>query len=184
MNAEKRCPNCGFIMVQKGATAGKLLYHCKGCGSDIYEDISEDGLSAYAMQRAELLTRVSQSLLGCDVGQWDYLRRDIVDFIGHYEQAHQDIHLQMAIVACITKGFHTMDGEIYKQTKLIFKVTEKMYKAHLKAIKREGHGQIEDVAQYEENRVLYKKCRDEYRNTKLMWKIVLSVGKLVLRSGI
>lgn len=161
-----------------------MLYHCKGCGHDEYVDISTEGLSAFEMKRAELLTRVSKSILGCDVGQWDYLRRDILDFIGHYEQTRNDIHLQMAIVACITHGFRDMDNEIYKQTKLIFKVTEKMYKAHLKAIKRMGHGQIKDVEQYEEYRVMYKNRRNEYRNTKLMWKAVMSLGKMVIKGGI
>lgn len=184
MNAEKKCPNCGFLMVQTGTTGGKMLYHCKGCGHDEYVDISTEGLSAFEMKRAELLTRVSKSILGCDVGQWDYLRRDILDFIGHYEQTRNDIHLQMAIVACITHGFRDMDNEIYKQTKLIFKVTEKMYKAHLKAIKRMGHGQIKDVEQYEEYRVMYKNRRNEYRNTKLMWKAVMSLGKMVIKGGI
>lgn len=168
-------------MVQTGTAAGKMVYHCKGCGHDEYVTVSEDGKSAFEMKRAELLSRTTKSVLGVDVGQWEYLHRDILNFIGHYEEARHDIHLQMAIVACITDGFRDMDSEKYKQTKRIFKVTEKMYKAHLRALKQLGCGQIEDVEHYEEYRSLYKNCRNEYRNTKLMWKIAMSVGKILIR---
>ena len=73
-----------------------------------------------------------------------------------------------------------MDSEKYTECKQIFKVTERLYKIHCKALKETGGGSIEDVEKYEEYRVMYKKCRNEYRNTKIMWKAALTVAKLFI----
>lgn len=179
--SEKKCANCGSVMVMTGSAAGRQIFHCKCCGHDDYVEISQDGASAYAAQRAQLLNRVAQSVLGTAVGQWDYLYRDVLDFMGNYEEARRDAILQMAVAACITRGFSDMDSKKYRETKAIFKLTEKMYKSHLKAIKLQGKGQIKDVGQYEDYRIRYKKIRNEYRNTKLMWKIAYSLGKMVIK---
>ena len=175
-----RCPRCGSIMAQTGSVNGKVTYHCKSCGYNEYVTISNDDNSEYWMKRAELLSRTTKGVMDWKITQWDQLRRDILDFVGRYDQAHVDIHFKMALIACLTSGFHDMDSEKYKECKQIFKVTERLYKIHCKALKETGGGSIEDVEKYEEYRVMYKKCRNEYRNTKIMWKAALTVAKLFI----
>lgn len=175
--ADYKCPNCGTVMVQTGMLGEKVAYHCKGCGYDRYITLSADQNTEMGMKRALLLNRVSQGIVTDDISQWERLNQELLDFMGHYDSARKDIHMQMAIVACLTSGFRNMDKSIYQKCKLIFKVTERMYKSHCKALKKMGQGCIDNVEQYEEYRKLYKHCRNEYRNTKIMWKIVFSIVK-------
>jgi len=53
-----------------------------------------------------------------------------------------------------------------------------MYKQHLKVLKNQADPKLtESVNEYKELRAKYKKCRNEYRNTKLAWKAVFFVFK-------
>ena len=84
----------------------------------------------------------------------------------------------MAIIACLTKGFHDLDDRRYKECKRIFKITEKVYKRYLKdpLSVADAMGEAGPV-EYEDYRKQYKHCRNEYRNTKLAWKLAYTIGK-------
>ena len=125
-----------------------------------------------------LLGRIRSGFIDWRLTQWETLHRELVDFISRYEEAQLDIQLQMGVVACITNGFNFMDAEKYKQCKVLFKVTEKMYKQHLKILKQQADAKLtESVNEYKDLRAKYKKCRNEYRNTKLAWKAVFFIFK-------
>ena len=173
------CPRCGAEMTQSGTEHNKAFYHCGFCGHNTSVDMSTDDNAEYWQQRSNLLQRVSLAILDWKVANWDYLAKDIISFIGRYEEARFDVSLKTATIACLTKGFHDMDDEKYKECKLIFKVTEKIYKQHLKALADtiKAFPSQEDVTKYQEYRVHYKKLRDDYRNTKLLWKMGFMVGK-------
>ena len=82
----------------------------------------------------------------------------------------------MCIIACITKGFNMMDAERYRQCKNIYKFTKKIYKQHLKTLKAKADAELlETVTDYKDSQSKYLKCRNEYRNTKLMWKAVFFI---------
>ena len=176
---DKRCGTCGTTMTQTGSFEGKVTYKCKGCGRQETVELSVEDNSVFWTKRAELLARTAKGVLDWKITQWDALRRDVQDFVGQYEEARRDIHLHMAIIACVTYGFHNMNTEVYRESKHIFKMTERIYKQHCKLLKKTGDGNIKNVERYEEYRSMYKICRNEYRNTKLAWKIVFSVLKTI-----
>lgn len=173
------CPRCGADMTQSGAEHNKAYYHCSFCGYNASIEMSADDNAEYWQKRSELLERVNSALLNWKVAGWDYLANDVINFISKYEEARYDVSLKTATIACITKGFHDMDDEKYRECKMIFKVTEKIYKQHIKALADtiKEFPTSEDVTKYQEHRVLYKQLRNDYRNTKFLWKIGFTVGK-------
>ena len=177
--SDQRCAACGSIMTQTGSFEGQVQYKCKSCGRTETVALAAEDNSVFQIKRADLLTRTAKGVLDWKITQWDTLRRDLQDFLGHYDEARGDIHLHMAIIACVTYGFHNMNTEVYRESKHIFKMTERIYKQHRKLLKKTGGGIITNVERYEEYRTMYKSCRNEYRNTKLAWKLVFSILKTI-----
>lgn len=178
MNVNKMiCPHCGAEMVQEGSSNGVVRYHCEFCGYNASSELKTEDNAEYWQARGELLERVRVGVLNWKTTRWDYLCNDITAFMGTHEAASVDARMKMALIASLTSGFQHMDKETYKRCKLIFKITERVYKVHLKemeAIMREFPKE-EDMRAYEEYRDMYKHCRNEYRNTKLLWKGVFFV---------
>ena len=181
----KQCPNCGGYTEQDGADSTAVYYHCLACGHKIAVPIG-DGINAeFTQRRRELLTRLHTGFIDWRVTQWDRLHAELVDFIARYEDAQTDILLQMGVVACITKGFNSLDAETYARCKNLFKMTEKMYKQHLKTLKSQTDPSLyESVSDYKESRAKYKKCLNQYRNTKLAWKLLFTVVKKFVPMGL
>jgi len=166
-------------MTQSGAENNKVRYHCSFCGNNSYVNISTEDNSEYWQRRSELLGRVKLGIIEWKTTQWDYLFRDIVSFTTSYADAEEDIVFKIAIIACLTSGFQNMTAEKYRECNLIFKITEKTYKRYRKdkQITPGSFPRAEDVNTYKDYRSLYKKCRNEYRNTKLLWKACFAIGK-------
>jgi len=176
--AANQCPQCGSLMKQIGADLETVQYRCPACGFIKAVPVGDDGNAEYTQRRMMILSRIRAGFIDWRVTQWDRLHHELVDFISRYEAAQTDIQLQMSLVACITNGFNFMDAEKYKQCKVLYKFTEKMYKQHLKVLKNQADPKLtESVNEYKELRAKYKKCRNEYRNTKLAWKAVFFVFK-------
>ncbi|MBE6585864.1 MAG: hypothetical protein E7645_04965 [Ruminococcaceae bacterium] len=176
-----QCPQCGSLMIQTGADATSIRYRCPSCGYLKAVQLTEEGNALYAQKKSDLLRRIRLGFVDWRVTEWDRLYQEIVAFISCYEEAQSDIQLQMSIVACITKGFNMMDAEKYKQCETLFKVTEAMYKRHLKTLKEQNDAKLYDsVTDYKESRVKYKKCRNEYRNAKLARKAVFFAAKKIV----
>ena len=181
-----QCPKCGGLLVQDGADMAAVYYHCTACGDQIAVPISEEGgvNAVYAQRRRDVMGRLRMGFVDWRVTQWDRLYTDLIDFINRYEEAQHDIQVQMGLVACITRGFNIMDAERYKQCRNLFKLTERMYKTHLKALKAQVNPELyETVAEYKESRARYKRCLNQYRNTKLAWKAVFFVVKKIVPLG-
>ena len=175
-----QCPQCGAIMTQKGADMNTARYRCGSCGFIKSVTLGDEGNVEYEQRKSDLLSRVRLGFVDWRVTQWESIQRELLDFIGRYEAARSDIQLQMSVVACITNGFQMMDAEKYKQCKILFKVTEKIYKQQMKMLKQQTNSKLyESVNDYADLRAKYKKCRNDYRNTKLMWKTVFFIFKKV-----
>lgn len=175
------CKQCGAVMTQEGSERQKVRYHCHCCGRTEYVDIGKDDNDTYWQLRSELLSRVRVGLFDWQITNWQYLRRDIQDFIGRYEEARDDIYLKISIVACITDGFHDMNKEEYREAKAIFRVTEKVYKDAMKQRKLNPTAPIsENYLNYEEYRTMFKQCRYDYRSRKIYWKIVFFLLKRLI----
>lgn len=176
-----KCPQCGAKMKQVGAQGQTSLYHCPCCGNDISVNIPTDSNTEYLAKKTELLSRIMGGVADWKTASWDYLRKDLLDFMSRYEDARTDIRLNMAVLACITHGFQYITAETYKECKVTYKLTEKLYKANLRMLKQKPDLKTqEQIEDYKQNRALYKKCRNNYRNTKVAWKIVFSVLKKLL----
>lgn len=165
-------------MTQTGADLTTARYSCSSCGFMKAVSIGDQGNTEYEQRKSDLLARVRIGFVDWRVMQWASLQKDLLDFISRYEAARGDIQLQMGVVACITSGFQFVDDEKYKQCKLLFKVTEKIYKQQMKQLKRQSNPKLyESTSDYKDLRAKYKKCRNDYRNTKLIWKAVFFVFK-------
>ena len=176
-----KCPQCGAKMNQVGAEGNKALYHCTCCGHNATVTLSADDNADYLVKKGELLSRSFRGITEWKTTSWDYLRKDLLDFMGRYEDAKSDMRFHMALLACITNGFHYITAETYKECKTIYKLCEKLYKTKLRELKQKPDvTATEQVAEYEKNRALYKKCRNDYRNTKIAWKIAFTVFKKLL----
>ena len=180
----KTCPNCGGgILEQQGADLKNIYYKCKSCGHTMTEQVKEDETNlVFEMKKRDLLKRLNSGMVEWRATQWDQLYKELNEFINDYAQIHNDIQFQMALVACMTKGFNIMDGEKYSQCKKRFKATDKKYKHQLKVLKAQSSDPTlsDSMADYKESRKKYLKLRNEYRNTKLAWKLIFfAMKKLV-----
>ena len=177
------CSICGSLMEQTGADLKNIYYKCTGCGNTCATQVKEDEANlVFEMAKRDLLSRLRAGFVDYRVTQWDQLHKDLIDFINRYEQVHNDMQFQMAIVACLTKGFNIMDAEKYSQCKNLFKITDKMYKQQLKELKKQASKPelSESMEDYKESRAKYIKLRNQYRNTKLAWKIIFFALKKVV----
>ena len=183
-SADYRCESCGSIMVQVGTERQKAINQCRACGRNEYIDLGDDDNMEYWHKRSDLLGRIRKGIFDWEITNWRILRDDIVDFTSRYEEARTDVYLMIALVACITQGFHIMDKEQYKECKAIFKVTEKMYKAYRKNPTAPSEFKVEKssshVKEYEEYRNMYKKCQYEYQKEQLAWKIAFKMFKFLV----
>lgn len=172
-----QCPMCGGPVNQEGADKDNVYYRCMACGH--LSSVANEGTNNECiMQKRELLGRLREGLVDWQATRWDVLHRDIHDFLNRYETEQGDIQLQMGIIACITRGFNTLDDQRYKQCKNLYKITEKMYKSYEKELKAQYNAELnEKVDGYKTSRKKYLHCRNQYRNTKLMWKAVFFVLK-------
>ncbi len=180
-NNNRRCPQCGGQMAQVGSEPHAVIYHCRSCGYDAYVQLSPDDNTEYLHKRSMLLGRVRQGIIDWELTPWDSLRRDIIDFTAAFHAARNDIHFQMAVIACLTKGFHDLDKERYKECKHIFKVTEKVYKRYVKnpSVIPPEMGDTGPM-EYEEYRRMYKGCKNEFLGQKVAYKVLFKLGgKLV-----
>lgn len=182
MNQDKKqCPICGGLIQSDGADRQYAYYLCMACGNRVSVPLDEDGNQGFVQEKRELLGRIRLGMVDWQVTQWDRLHTDLIKFINRYDEAQTDIQIQIGLVACITKGFNALDPETYGQCKKLFKCTEKLYKQHLKTLKRQAEPSLnESVTDYRESRDKYIKCRNEYRNTKLAWKAVFFILKKLL----
>lgn len=176
------CSKCGAEMTQTGADNNKVRYHCTFCGNNVSIDMSTVDNAEYWERRSALMGRVRRGIVEWKTTSWEYLTRDIIDFTSRYDDAADDVCFKIATIACVTSGFNDMSEEKYRQCNQIFKLTEKTYKRYRKdkPVAKGSFPHSEDVNTYKEYRAMYKKCRNEYRNTKLLWKACFAVGKKVL----
>ncbi len=181
MNNDHKCPRCGMMMTQTGVEMQTAIYHCRSCGYNEYVKISDNDNTDFLHKRSMLLGRVRKGIIDWEVTQWDTLRNEIMDFTIAYDAARNDIYFDMAIIACITKGYHDLDDKRYKECKRIFKVTEKVYKRYAKHPETlPSEMNFGTPVEYEEARGMYKKCKYDYQNKKLAYKVLFTVAKKLI----
>ena len=173
---KNQCPICGGVLSQEGMDETTVYYKCVACGHMSTAPIEDVGNAECILKKRELITRIKLGVNDWQSAQWDRLHMDLQDYLVRYETEQTDLQLQMGLIACITKGFNVLDQDRYRQCKNIFKMTEQMYKSHQKVLKSQVNVELSDsVNNYQVFRTKYIQCRNEYRNTKLMWKVLFFV---------
>ena len=172
----KKCEGCGGALQYVRADSRNTYYKCPSCGELFsFSTAGDSGANLiFENTKHELLSRLRRGFEDWRATQWDQLYRDLVAFAGAHEHLQSDLQFQMAIVACMTKGFNSMEAETYQQCKTLFKITDKMYKAQLKEAKAKANNPelCATIGEYEASRAKFVKLHNEYVNSKMPWKII------------
>ena len=186
-NTELICKKCGAELKQKGSLRDQVLYECPFCGHSEYVTLTNESNSDYWINRNLLMGRVRAGVTDHMGTNWDLLLKDITHFMMNHEASQFDIYFKVGILACMTRGFHNLDGQNYNECKRIFKGTEKVYKKYRKDPIAKEHFSKETgdagITEYEEYRHLYKKCLYDFRSEQVAWKLLFTVGKKLIPFG-
>ncbi len=174
--ARKYCEYCGGELKYLRGDALNSYYKCPYCGDLASFSMASDGNATLIFDNAkhELLSRLRRGFEDWRVTQWDQLYRDFIDFTSAHEHLQSDLQFQMAIVACMTKGFNTIDPETYRQCKTLFKAVDSMYKMQLKELKAQAKNPalVSSIGEYEASRAKFVKLHNDYVNSKMPWKLI------------
>ena len=172
----KKCEGCGGVLKFMRTDAYNSYYECPHCGELVtISNASEGGVNlVFESAKNDLLSRLRRGFEDWRVTQWDQLYRDFVDFTSAHQHLQNDLQFQMAIVACLTKGFNAMDAEKYQQCKTLFKITDEMYKMQIKELKAQAKNPAysQTIGEYEASRAKFVKLHNEYVNSKMPWKLI------------
>ena len=172
----KTCGSCGGVLKYTRSDLYNMYYECPYCGELLMIPIENEGGVNLVFEKTknDLLSRLRRGFEDWRVTNWSQLYRDFVDFISAHEHLQADLQFQMALVACITKGFNSIDPENYQQSKTLFKVIDKIYKQQLKEMKSKSRNPAlsESIADYEASRAKYVQLHNNYVNTKMPWSLI------------
>lgn len=175
------CKACGGKFEFQYCDMKYIYVRCKNCDfGACYPFRDEEEANRFAEEEnQEILGRLRAGFVDWEVTQWDQLHDDIVDFINKHPYVESDIRFHMAKIACITRGFHIMDEEIYERCHNRFDIADKIYKVLLKsaeenALKPELSATLEE---YHEARHYYVALQTEYVAVKTAKKAVKVVIK-------
>ena len=186
MNLDKRrCEDCGGSVSIQHFDRNGIHFMCDACGKeDTYVFVSEEE-SQFYMDEAQqaLFGRLREGFIDWQATNWDRLYKDFIAFIDEHPEYENDLQFRMAIIACLTSGFNRMDHEKYRQCKGRFKAADKMYRLSLKRLKMQiSDPELSDsIEDYQTSRAKYVLLRNEYLQTKTMWKMVWKIAKMFLK---
>jgi hypothetical protein len=174
--ARQKCEGCGGLLKYIRSDAYNSYYECPYCGELVSISLGNDGNATLIYENAKntLFARLSRGFDDWQVTQWDQLYRDFVDFTSAHEHLQSVLQFQMAMVACLTKGFNSMDAEKYQQCKTLFKITDEIYKKQLKELKAQSKNPAYSatIGEYEASRAKYVKLHNDYVGRKLPWNLI------------
>ena len=179
------CPEDNAQLKFVRCTDTAIYFECVACGHRekyIFNDENEAN-EYFEEVKADMIAKVKLGLLDWQRTQWDVLHRALAEFVIDYPRFEMDIHIQMANIACITRGFQMIDDEKYKECKIMFSMADKVYKARLKVLKREcKHPVLPNALQeYSDLRDQYLALRNKYLETKIIIKILMKAAKFATK---
>ena len=132
---KKKCPDCGGTLAIKRFTTEEIYYECDFEGTESCYTFQSPEEANYYLESAKqrLFAKLRKGFIDWQVTDWWQLRKDFDDFIIQQPDLEYDLQMKMAIVACVTKGFNTMDADEYRQSKVHFKMVDSLYKQRLKS---------------------------------------------------
>lgn len=175
------CKECGGKFEFERCDTKRVYLRCRNCDFGTYYTFrdEEEARRFAEEENEEILCRLRKGVADWELTQWDRLHDDVVDFINTHPYVETDIRFQMAKIACITRGFHMMDEEIYQRCTGRFAVAEEIYKILLKKAKEDAAdpGRSATLEDYAQARSYYLYLQGEYMAAKLAKKAV----KIVLK---
>ena len=175
------CKACGGKFEFQHCDMKYIFFRCKNCDFGVYYTFrdEEEALRFAEEETQTILSRLREGFVNWELTQWDRLHEEIVAFISTHPYVESDIRFHMAKIACITRGFHIMDEEIYETCHGRFAVADKIYKTLLKnaeekARKPEISATLEE---YHDARHYYITLQAEYLAAKAAKKAVMVVLK-------
>ena len=172
----KKCELCGGALDYQSSDAQSSHYICPYCGKS-YDFSAENDTGArliYKDAKNELFSRLRRGFEDWRLTPWDQLYRDFVSFANAHEHLQNDLQFQMAIIACMTKGFNSIDPKQYQQCKTLFKAADSIYKMQKKEMKKKAKNPAlsSSISEYEASRAKFVKLHNTYVDSKLPWKLI------------
>ena len=172
--SQRKCPLCQAMMTIKHCDGDQLTFECIPCGySEIYTFQSEEEAQYYLEEaKFELFSKLRRGFVDWQTTDWNALSKDFIEFINRHPYLEDDIQIQMGTIACMTKGFHHMEREKYKQCTRLFKIVDKMYDQRLRILRvqEKNPAFLDSMEDYKLSRQKYVKLRNEFLQTKLMYR--------------
>ena len=168
-------------MIIKRFDNERVYYECTSDGSEyVYTFQSPEEANYYLENtKQKLFAKLRKGFIDWQVTSWDQLKKEFDDFIVQHPDFENDLQIKMAVIACVTKGFNSMDAEQYQQSKVNFKIIDRVYKARLKELRAQMQEPVlsNSMEDYKISRAKYVTLRNEYLQTKMMYKLLWSVLK-------
>ncbi len=186
MNLDKRrCGDCGGAVEIQHFDSNCIYFMCKACGKEDTYTFQNEEEARFYMEEAqqELFGRLREGFIDWQATNWDRLFKDFMAFLDEHPEFENDLQFRMAIVACLTNGYNRMDHEKYRQCKGRFKAADKMYRSSLRLLRTQiSNPELSDsIEDYQTSRAKYVQLRNEYLQTKTMWKMVWKIAKMFLK---
>ena len=178
---KKKCAICGGNMTIKRFNNERVYYECSACGETIEYIFKSSEEANYYLEntKQKLFAKLRKGFIDWQVTDWGQLKKEFDEFILQHPDFGNDLQVKMAVIACVTKGFNSMDAEQYQQSKVTFKVIDRVYKARLKELRAQMKEPVlsNSMEDYKISRARYVTLRNEYLQTKMMYKLLWSVLK-------
>lgn len=175
------CKECGGIFEFERCDRQRIYLRCRHCDFGMYYEFrdEEEALRFAEEENEELLSRLRRGVKDWELTQWDRLHDDVVEFINTHPYVETDIRFQMAKIACITRGFHMMDEDIYQRCHGRFNVAESIYRTLLENAKQQAldPSRSASMADYKQARAYYLYLQGEYVALKMAKKAATIIVK-------
>ena len=188
MNVERRqCNECGGKMRIDHMDKNGIYLECLHCGNGEFYVFQSDEEAQYYREETllVLMGRLRAGFWDWEKMNWTQLYKDFIALINQQPYLEEDLQVQMGLVACLTKGFQSMDAESYRQCKILVKFVDKRYKQRMRLLKaqmKRTPALSDAMCGYRVSRNRYAQIRNEYLQTKRVYKMLWSaVKKLIFK---
>ena len=179
------CQQCGGKFEFQYCDKKNIFFRCAHCDFAVrYTFRDEEEAHRFAEEEnRDILGRLRAGFADWERTQWDQLHNDVVTFINTHPYVESDIRFHMAKIACITRGFHIMDEEIYERCHGRFAVADRIYRTLLHdAEKKASNPELSaTLEEFHNARHYYVALQGEYLAVKAAKKAATIIVKQLVK---